>query len=41
VGKASEFSGYDLVLFFDECVRGLLQQIDLPCHKQADSTQKD
>jgi len=41
VGKASEFSGYDLVLFFDACVRGLLQQIDLPCHKQADSTQKD
>lgn len=41
VGKASELSGYDLVLFFDECVRGLLQQIDIPCHKQSESTQKD
>ncbi|MCK9364948.1 MAG: B12-binding domain-containing protein [Syntrophales bacterium] len=41
VGKASGLGGYDLVLFFDECVRGLMQQIDLPCHKQAESTQKD
>lgn len=32
--------GYDLVLFFDECVRGLLEQVDIPCHKQAESTQK-
>ena len=40
VCKASELQGYSLVLFFDECVRGLLQQVDIPCHKQSESTQK-
>ena len=40
VGKTSELRSYYLVLFFDECVRGLLQQIDIPCHKQSESTQK-
>jgi methanogenic corrinoid protein MtbC1 len=38
--KGTRFQGYDLILFFDECIRGLLEQVDLPCHKQAESTQK-
>ncbi len=38
--KSSGFHGYDIILFFDECIRGLLEQVDLPCHKQAVSTQK-
>jgi methanogenic corrinoid protein MtbC1 len=40
VGKAEPLKGYDLILFCDECVKGLLEQIDIPCHKQAESTQK-
>lgn len=36
--KGIALQGYDLILFFDECIRGLLEQIDLPCHKQAEST---
>jgi len=40
VDKASGLQGYNLVLFFEECVRGLLEQIDIPCHKQAESTHK-
>lgn len=38
--KGAGFQGYDLILFFDECIRGLLEQVDLPCHKQAVSTHK-
>ena len=38
--KGAGFQGYDLILFFDECIRGLLEQVDIPCHKQAESTQK-
>lgn len=40
VDKASVLQGYDLVMFFEECVRGLLEQVDIPCHKQAESTHK-
>ncbi len=38
--KGSRLQGYDLMLFFDECIRGLFEQVDIPCHKQAVSTQK-
>lgn len=38
--KGVEFKGYDSILFFEECIRGLLEQVDIPCHKQAESTQK-
>jgi 5-methyltetrahydrofolate--homocysteine methyltransferase len=38
--KGAGFQDYDLILFFDECIRGLLEQVDLPCHKQAVSTHK-
>ncbi len=40
IDKASGLQGYNLVLFFEECVRGLLEQVDIPCHKQAESTHK-
>jgi hypothetical protein len=38
--KGSGLQGYGLILFFEECIRGLLEQVDLPCHKQAVSTHK-
>ena len=38
--KGAGLRGYDLMLFFDECIRGLLEQVDIPCHKQSESTQK-
>jgi methanogenic corrinoid protein MtbC1 len=38
--KGKGFQGYDLILFFDECIRGLLEQVDIPCHKQSESTHK-
>jgi len=38
--KGSGLQGYDLILFFDECIRGLLEQVDIPCHKQSESTHK-
>lgn len=38
--RGAGLQGYDLILFFDECIRGLLEQVDLPCHKQAESTHK-
>jgi methanogenic corrinoid protein MtbC1 len=38
--KGSVLQGYDLILFLDECIRGLLEQVALPCHKQAASTHK-
>lgn len=38
--KGAEFKGYDLILFFDESIRGLLEQVDIPCHKQSESTRK-
>ena len=38
--KGTGFQGYDLILFFDECIRGLLEQVDIPCHKQSESTHK-
>lgn len=38
--KGVGFQGYDLILFFDECIRGLLEQVDIPCHKQSESTHK-
>ena len=38
--KGAAFQGYDLIQFFDECVRGLLEQVDIPCHKQSESTHK-
>ncbi|MBU0545542.1 MAG: B12-binding domain-containing protein [Proteobacteria bacterium] len=38
--KGAGLRGYDLILFFDECIRGLLEQVALPCHKQAASTHK-
>jgi methanogenic corrinoid protein MtbC1 len=38
--KGAAFQGQDLIQFFDECVRGLLEQVDIPCHKQSESTQK-
>ncbi|MBU1182499.1 MAG: B12-binding domain-containing protein [Proteobacteria bacterium] len=38
--KGAELQGYDLILFLDECIRGLLEQVALPCHKQAASTHK-
>lgn len=40
LNKGAELQGYDLILFLDECIRGLLEQVDLPCHKQAVSTHK-
>jgi len=40
LNKGAGFQDYDLILFFDECIRGLLEQVDLPCHKQAVSTHK-
>ena len=40
IDKASGLHGYNLVLFFEECIRGLLEQVDIPCHKQAESTHK-
>jgi methanogenic corrinoid protein MtbC1 len=38
--KGTGLQGYDLILFFDECIRGLLEQVDIPCHKQSESTHK-
>ena len=38
--KGAGLKGYDLMLFFDECIRGLLEQVDIPCHKQSESTHK-
>lgn len=38
--KGKEVQGYELILFFDECIRGLLEQVDIPCHKQSESTHK-
>ncbi len=38
--KGAGLKGYDLILFFDECIRGLLEQVDIPCHKQSESTHK-
>jgi len=38
--KGTGVQGYDLILFFDECIRGLLEQVDIPCHKQSESTHK-
>ena len=38
--KGAGFQDYDQILFFDECIKGLLEQVDLPCHKQAVSTHK-
>jgi methanogenic corrinoid protein MtbC1 len=40
IDKGAGFQGYDLILFLDECIRGLLEQVALPCHKQAASTHK-
>jgi methanogenic corrinoid protein MtbC1 len=40
LNKGTGFQGYDLILFFDECIRGLLEQVDIPCHKQSESTHK-
>jgi methanogenic corrinoid protein MtbC1 len=38
--KGTGLQGYDLILFFDECIRGLLAQVEIPCKKQIDSTHK-
>lgn len=38
--KGAGLKGYDLMLFCDECIRGLLEQVDIPCHKQSESTHK-
>jgi len=38
--KGKEVQGYELISFFDECIRGLLEQVDIPCHKQSESTHK-
>ena len=38
--KGKGFQGYDLILFFDECIRAILEQVDIPCHKQSESTHK-
>ena len=38
--KGVELQGYDLILFFEECIQGLLEQVDIPCHKQSESTHK-
>jgi len=38
--KGTGLQGYDVILFFDECIRGLLEQVDIPCHKQSESTHK-
>lgn len=38
--KGTGLSGDNLMPFFDECIRGLLEQVALPCTKQAQSTQK-
>lgn len=40
IDKGAGLQGYDLILFLDECIRGLLEQVALPCHKQAASTHK-
>jgi len=40
LNKGTGLQGYDLILFFDECIRGLLEQVDIPCHKQSESTHK-
>ena len=38
--KGAGLPGENLIPFFDECIRGLLEQVDIPCHKQSESTQK-
>jgi len=40
LNKGTGIQGVDLILFFDECIRGLLEQVDIPCHKQSESTHK-
>ena len=40
VDKGAGLPADNLVPFFDECIRGLLEQVDIPCHKQSESTQK-
>jgi 5-methyltetrahydrofolate--homocysteine methyltransferase len=40
LNKGAGLKDYDLILFFDECIRGLLEQVDIPCHKQSESTHK-
>ncbi len=40
VDKGAGLPGENLIPFCDECIRGLLEQIDIPCHKQAESTHK-
>lgn len=39
--KGSGFTGCNLIALLDECSNGLLKQVDLPCHKQAESTHKE
>jgi methanogenic corrinoid protein MtbC1 len=40
VDKGAGLPADNLIPFFDECIRGLLEQVDIPCHKQSESTQK-
>lgn len=40
MNKGAGLPGDNLISFFDECIRGLLEQVDIPCHKQSESTQK-
>ena len=40
IDKGAGLPADNLVPFFDECIRGLLEQVDIPCHKQSESTQK-
>lgn len=40
IDKGAGLPADNLIPFFDECIRGLLEQVDIPCHKQSESTQK-
>ncbi len=40
IDKGAGLPSEGLIPFCDECIRGLLEQIDIPCHKQAESTHK-
>ncbi len=40
IDKGAGLPTEGLIPFCDECIRGLLEQVDIPCHKQAESTHR-